>query len=218
MESSKILKKYHKNEDLESLLVDSPLFHRIDIEPYIHLSGAKASGEVAAPDGYVLDELLSGDNLEMSRAVYAINKMPDLKKHQFLNVVISKLEEGGVVVRKNAAWALGSIGDPRAVGALNVALKDRDALVRGNAARSLGVIGDSRAVEALVRVLESEDGVVRKFVAEALGRIGDTGAVDALKKACGYDDVCKTAAWALEEIEAKQKSTNTEAEDDSSDR
>jgi hypothetical protein len=206
LESSEILKKYHKNEDLESLLIDSPLFHRIAIEPYIHLSGAKASEEVAAPDGYVLDELLSGDNLEMSRAVYAINKMSDLKKHQFLNVVVSKLKEGGVVVRKNATSALGRIGDPRAVEALKEALKDEDEYVRGSATSALGNMGDPRAVEALKEALKDEDDYVRRSAVWALGNIGGTRAVEALEEALdeGVGSVHMAAIRALEEIKAKQ--------------
>jgi hypothetical protein len=189
LENSKLLQKYHEDVDLKSLLIDSPLFHRIDIEPYIHLSGAKTSGEVAAPDEYILDELLSGDNFEMSRAVYAINKMPDLKKHRFLKVVISKLKEGVLVVRKNAAWALGGIGDPRAVEALEEALKDEDGHVRGRATSALGSIGDPIAVEALKEALKDEDEYVRNNAAWALGNIGGTRAVEALEEASKEEDV-----------------------------
>ena len=205
LERSEILKKYQKDEDLKSLLIDSPLFSRINIEPYIHLSGAKSSEEVAAPDGYVLDELLSGDNLEMSRAVYEINKMPDLKKHQFLNVVISKLEEGVVVVRKNAVWALGQIGDPRAVEALEEALKDEDVYVRGGAALALGQIGDAGAVEALKEALKDTDAYVRRNVTWSLAMLRDPRAVEALEEALKDQDeiVRKNAAEALEEIKAK---------------
>lgn len=202
LENSKLLQKYHEDVDLKSLLIDSPLFHRIDIEPYIHLSGAKTSGEVAAPDEYVLDELLSGDNFEMSRAVYAINKMPDLKKHRFLKVVISELEEGVLVVRKNAAQALGRIGDPRAVEALEEALKDEDGDIRGHATSALGSIGDPRAVEALKEALKDEDEYVRRGAAWALGNIGGTRAIEALEEASKDEDVDvrRVAESALEQI------------------
>jgi len=206
LENSKLLQKYHEDGDLKSLLIDRPLFHRIDIEPYIHLSGAKASGEVTAPDGYVLDELLSGDNLEMSRAVYEINEMPDLKKHQFLNVVISKLKEGVLVVRKNAARALGSIGDPRAVEALEEALKDEAVGVRGGAALALGQICDVGAVEALKEALKDKDASVRRDVTWSLAMLSDPRAVEALEEALKDNDwyVRKNVAWALEKIETKQ--------------
>jgi HEAT repeat protein len=44
-------------------------------------------------------------------------------------------------VRKQAAWALGAIGDSRAVQGLMKALKDTDAGVRKQAAWALGAIG-----------------------------------------------------------------------------
>jgi HEAT repeat protein len=45
-------------------------------------------------------------------------------------------------VRTQAAWALGAIGDARAVPGLTRALKDADAGVRKQAAWALGAIGD----------------------------------------------------------------------------
>ena len=180
--SSELLKKYHENEDLKSLLIDRPLFYRIDIEPYIYLSGAEASRGVTIPDEAVLDELLSGDHLEMSYAVYTINKMPDSEKQQFLNVVISKLKEEVVVVRRSAARALGAIGDAGAVEALVEVLKGEgvSVSVRRNAAEALGLIGDSKAIEALVDVLEGGHEDVGGAAAEALGRIGDSKAIESL--------------------------------------
>jgi len=44
-------------------------------------------------------------------------------------------------VRKQAAWALGAIGDQRGVQGLTRALKDVDAGVRKQAAWALGAIG-----------------------------------------------------------------------------
>ncbi len=187
--SSELLKKYHENEDLKSLLIDRPLFYRIDIEPYIYLSGAEASRGVTIPDEAVLDELLSGDHLEMSYAVYTINKMQDSEKQQFLNVVISKLKEEVVVVRRSAARALGAIGDAGAVEALVEVLKDEDEYVRGSATSALGSIGDPRAVEALKEALKDEDEYVRRSAARALGAIGDAGAVEALVEVLKGEEV-----------------------------
>ncbi|RZN38032.1 MAG: hypothetical protein EF813_05290 [Methanosarcinales archaeon] len=197
--SSELLKKYHENDDLSSLLRDEPLFCGIDIEPYIYLSGAEVSQEVTASGESVLDELLSGDYMKMSRAADAVNKMPDLEKQQSLNVVISKLKDEAANVCSNATAALGVIGDAGAVEALKEALEKGDANVRRNAAKALGRIGDAGAVEALEKALEKGDANVRSNAASALGVIGDAGAVEALEKALEKGDatVRRNAAKAL---------------------
>ena len=199
LKNSKLLQKYHENEDLSSLLRDEPFFCGIDIEPYIYLAGTEASQEVTVSDESVLAELLSGDSMEMRHAADAINEMADSEKQQFLNVVIPKLKEAVVVVRRNVAGALGEIGDTRAVEALIEALKDRDESVRKNTVEALGEIGDARAVEALIEALEYEAVVVRERAAWALGRIGDVSAVEALIEALNDRDesVREHAAWAL---------------------
>jgi WD40 repeat protein len=80
------------------------------------------------------------------------------------------------LVRTAAAKALGQIGDPRAVGPLIAALKDRnrDDHVHEFAVRALGQIGDPRAVEPLHAALndQHQEESVRNAAAEALGRIG----------------------------------------------
>nr|QNO50049.1 hypothetical protein LAFMFFPE_00001 [Methanosarcinales archaeon ANME-2c ERB4] len=187
LKNSELLQKYHENEDLSSLLRDKPFFCGIDIEPYIYLSGTEASQEVAASDESILEELLSEDYMKMKRAADAINKMSGSEKQQFLNRNISKLKDDKVSVRKNAARALGIIGDAGAVEALEEALngEEMSVYVRMAAAEALGRIGDSKAVEALIRVLKDEEEVVVVCVAaaEALGRIGDSKAVEALIRA-----------------------------------
>jgi hypothetical protein len=207
-EKSPLLQKYHENEDLSSLLRDEPFFCGIDIEPYIYLSGTEAAQEVAASDESILDELLSEDYLKREHAADAINKMPDSEKQQFLKSVISKLKDGAWRVRKNAAEALGRIGDSKAVKALVEVLKDGHEYVRENAAEALGRIGDSKAVEALIRALKDEEEVVvvRGKAARALGAIGDAGAVGALEVALKdeSEDVRKNAAEALEKIKTKR--------------
>jgi HEAT repeat protein len=183
LEKSPFLKGYHENEDLSSLVRDEPLFCGIDIEPYIYLSGTEAFHEVAASDESTQDELLSGDYMKMKRAADAINKMPDSEKQRCLNVVMLKLKDGGTAnVRRNAAKAIGAIGDAGAVEALIGVLEDRgeDANLRRNAASALGAIGDAGAVAALIGVLDDEDVDVCRNAASALGAIGDAGAVEAL--------------------------------------
>lgn len=67
--------------------------------------------------------------------------------------------------------------------------------------------------------MKGGDENVRRSAAGTLGRIGDAGAVEALKEALKDEDgfVRDLATRVLKEIKAKQKSTNMEAEKDSSD-
>ena len=115
--------------------------------------------------------------------------------------------------------ALGRIGDARAVEALIFGLSympDED--VRTALVDALRHIGDPSVV-ALIEALRDEDVGVRGRATLALGDIGDARAVEALKEALKdeYKYVRETATQALEKIEAKQKSTNMEAEKDPSD-
>ena len=185
LKNSKLLQKYHEDGDLSSVLRDEPFFCGIDIEPYIYLSGTEASQEVAASDESILDELLSGDSVKIGHSANTINKMPDSEKQQFLKIVISKLKDDTVSVRKNAALALGIIGDAGAVEALIGGLKGGHEYVRAAAASALGLIGDSKAVEALIGALKDveEVVVVRAAAASALGVVGDVRAVESLKEA-----------------------------------
>ncbi|RKY41050.1 MAG: hypothetical protein DRP85_07295, partial [Candidatus Makaraimicrobium thalassicum] len=82
------------------------------------------------------------------------------------------LNDGVDIYRREAAVALGNIGDKRAVEALIEALKDENDEVRRYAARALGKISDERAAEPLVQALKDEDLRVRESAAEALRKIG----------------------------------------------
>ncbi len=54
---------------------------------------------------------------------------------------MAALADTAAGVRKQAAWALGALGDHRSVTALTKSLKDPDAGVRRQAAWALGAIG-----------------------------------------------------------------------------
>lgn len=79
-----------------------------------------------------------------------------------------------VVVRRNAAWALGELRHPRGVGraeatALIEALRDEDAVVRAAAAWSLGDINVAAARKPLERMLTREtDAAARREASVAL--------------------------------------------------
>ena len=83
------------------------------------------------------------------------------------------------VRRYVAAWALGEIGDPRAIPALVAALGDRDGEVSKYAARSLIKFG-KEATDALLKALEAPSEQTRHYAVRALGEIQDPRSADTL--------------------------------------
>src|ERR1700752_3139024 len=71
-------------------------------------------------------------------------------------------------VRREAAEALGKIGDPRAVESLIAALGRSDSEVQSKAAEALGKIGDARAIEPLIVALQVHDYEVAREAEMAL--------------------------------------------------
>ncbi|MEW6233639.1 MAG: HEAT repeat domain-containing protein, partial [Chloroflexota bacterium] len=92
--------------------------------------------------------------------------------------LIAALGDADAEVRRYAAWALGEIGDVRAVEPLIAALGDADAEVRRYAAWALGRIGDVRALLELERVAREDNGVT------VFGRVADA-AQEAVKRIQG---------------------------------
>src|ERR1035437_10138331 len=75
-------------------------------------------------------------------------------------------------VRRDAAVALGQIGDADAVQPLVSGLKDDNPSVRLAAAEALGQIGDQRAAEPLKAAFKDSDSHVRRAVTDALAALG----------------------------------------------
>ena len=101
----------------------------------------------------------------------------------------------------NIAYALGNIGDDKAVPILLQELNDPDSGVRASVANALGCIRAKCAIPALIEALEDNDYWVRESVVDALSNIGDA-AVPALRKAVKYldFDACVSAIEALSKI------------------
>ena len=113
--------------------------------------------------------------------------------------LIGALQQPVWVARRNAAWALGALDDPRGVAPVTAALQDREPPVRAQAAWALGAMDADSAVQALVAVLKDSDEGVRKQAAWALGAIGSRAAVSGLSQALedSHPQVRHQAAWAL---------------------
>src|SRR5205085_2294162 len=84
------------------------------------------------------------------------------------------------MLKSHAAYALGDIGDARAVEPLVQVLDDEDVGVREAATFALGELGDGRAVEGLIKRLKDDVLGIRSLAAEALGKLGEERALPAL--------------------------------------
>ena len=182
LEKSKTLQEYNNNPDLNVLLKEEPFFCRINLESYIYLSGKPPEEEVLVSNELILKVLLSGDSIKIKHAADTIKEKTESEKQQYLNKIIPKLVGKDSVERRNAALALGWIGDAKTVRPLIKRLtEEKDVIVRGEVANALGEIGDVKDVKPLVeRLTEEKDKVVRGEVAWALGSIGSDDAVEPL--------------------------------------
>ena len=104
-----------------------------------------------------------------------------------------RTELGGYPLRRNAARALGKLGDRRAVPGLIQCLDCDDFYVREAAAQSLGMLGDERAIPPLMALIEAGVSVAERVpgrphlvqpceaVMEALGNLQAVAAVDLIQ-------------------------------------
>jgi HEAT repeat protein len=130
-----------------------------------------------------------------------INKMRTKKDTRGL---IKALEDKNEDTQKEAAKALGEIGDVTAIGPLTHVLKDaKNKDVRFLAAGALSRIGNVQAVGSLIEALEDKDWGIRSAAAEALGKIKDTRAEEPLCETLRLEEtpmVRDSVVWALGEI------------------
>jgi HEAT repeat protein len=105
--------------------------------------------------------------------------------------LIEKLAAADIAVRWKAAWALGHLGDSRAVDPLIASLDFARPIVMGEgtftlnmvSAWALGKMKDSRAVDTLIQGLSSACSDYVWVSAWALGEIGDRRAIGPLEEA-----------------------------------
>jgi HEAT repeat protein len=108
-----------------------------------------------------------------------------------------------VYARRDAAKALGEIGDATAMEPFIAALKDPKKNVRDTAVEAIGKLGGNpRAVAALAEPLKNGNSIAREEAASALGKIGHKSAVEHLVSALKDEDcfVRQSAAAALGKI------------------
>lgn len=130
------------------------------------------------------------------------SEVEKLKEKRDVEGLIKKLETGGNKERATAAYALGEIGDEKAIAPLIKLLEqigtDGDVCIA--IVKALGQIGDDRALEALIRALSDNirgrsspigymELPVSLAAAHALKSIGER-AVEPLIKALGSESGC----------------------------
>jgi hypothetical protein len=100
---------------------------------------------------------------------------------QLTEALIETLQGNEPALSTLAAWALGRIGDERALEALRSGLSARYRSVQAHCARSLGNLGDRTVLPTLLSRLETEEDIgVRMALASAVGQLGAVDAVDRL--------------------------------------
>jgi HEAT repeat protein len=178
------------------------------ITGYVYVCGR---GNVSAPDGALhrlgddesvekcLPRLQSHDQLAREGAAQALGwlTVTQLERDKAVPALIGALNESAMEVRRDAAEALGRIGDARGLDPLTARLTtEKDDWVRDVAEESLGLIRvktaaqklpDGGALAALTEGLKHRWPLVRRTAAEALGR-GGAGAVDPLCVALSDSD------------------------------
>jgi hypothetical protein len=112
-------------------------------------------------------------------AIVAIARMrPD---DRLLNALVDVLNCNEPDLSINAVWALGRLGDKRAIEPLREALGSRYALIQAHSARALATLGDYDIIPVLLDRFKSEpDDGLRIAYASALGALRSKDAVDGL--------------------------------------
>jgi len=133
----------------------------------VRLSAIKTLGEIR--DARTVEPLIAILKDE-SCGCTAANALVKIGKPA-VEPLIAALKDEDLIVRRNAATALGQIKDASAAEPLIASIKDKSSIVRRDAAIALGQIKDVRAVEPLMAALKDEDAIVRMNAATALGEI-----------------------------------------------
>jgi hypothetical protein len=140
----------------------------------------------------------------------AIRVLGEMRSRQAVELLRAVLRTGTGRLRKNAAAALGKIGDPSALpDLLEVAQNDADTSLQMDAITALGELGDSRAEPVLLKLLrEHSNNSIRYCAAEALIRVGTRAAIPVLESLLEKESqlsVKGRIGWAIRELRRKAR-------------
>ena len=179
---------------------------------YIFITGCQTvenktdSPSPYSPEIVSLIEAMGNKNSQI--AMEGQKKLIKMKEEAFLPLV-DALKNENPRIRGYAAYALGQIGDERAVNLLAMAAKDDYKTVRLWAIMAMGHFKDPEIVDILKATLKDEDKMVRAFSVQSLGNIGSNDARRALKEALIEEKnpfVIKIMEKIIEQLERRHKS------------
>lgn len=110
-----------------------------------------------------------------------------MEKNKDVDGLLWALKQEKSDVRKEAAEALGRIGDPKTIEPLIKAFTDTNEQVSHSAIEAVGRIGEP-AIEPLSRALNRGDWLLQRQAPRALGKIGSPRAIELLLGAFRTDD------------------------------
>ncbi|MBM3236870.1 HEAT repeat domain-containing protein [Candidatus Poribacteria bacterium] len=144
-----------------------------DKSTMVSASAAAALAEIGEPTVESLVNAIDGDNaMVRAIAVDILGKIhPEHLQEYQISRYIKDLKDQNVSTRANAAIALASIRDERAIEPLISALEDVDSGVRQNATNTLIMVGEP-AIGPLIPLLKSQNSSVQLNAAIALREIG----------------------------------------------
>jgi hypothetical protein len=147
-------------------------------EPSKACEAAKALGELKASQA--VEPLIETIKYKKDRRIRrcAAEALAKIGDDQAVDLLISALKDEDHIIASRSAYALGWMGDKRAVKPLLHALTELH--IQLPAAEALGKIEDPTSVEPLIEALKHEDMSVRSCAVIALGMIGDSRACQPL--------------------------------------
>jgi hypothetical protein len=167
----------------------------------------------SAPFGVVLNNIVFTNPLRTFAQVWVLNYARSVKSsvkavrglgaskaRLATEDLLARLDDPSVVMREEAIYALGEIGDSAAIPALIERLNDREAYPSIAILRALGMIRDEKALDTIVKYLDDEDRHVRAAAARALGEVGSPKAIQPLKELIQREDRPQVIANAVESL------------------
>lgn len=173
----------------------APLAARLGPSKY---SIAYALKEIGAPAvEAMITKLHDPDQNVREAAAGVLREIRDTRAIEPLGQLMAREPAGDV--RRTAAYALASIGTPKAFEPLLAALRDPSGEVRRIAVDGICQLRDPRAFDALVEALRDSSPAVRRTAASGLGMLADRRAVESLLPLLDDPDesVLKAAADSL---------------------